>query len=552
MPRPTLPTSPATALAPLIGQLMLGVGGFRESSFVSDEGGLGDRTGSLGLRHQWGHPLARALRYGVFWGHYEGNVYREIHRYADEMKEQFGLYDFIRPIFNPAYRLVEFYAQHLMGGTLDRKAGDGAAVASALPILADNELIRPGIAKVWRDSNWQAKKETFTRYGAAMGDSPLMVADDPGRRCVTLKPIHPRTLTYFDRDDYGNCRAYRLDDWKPDPEFDLRLGVPPLVRYSETCVQVGESIVFTTYREGVEYDWRDYPEGLPEGRRVGPTWTEDYGFVPLVLVQHRDMGLGWGWSEMQPSLAKLHELDDAASKLGDALRVAVDPLWFYAGVADDDVSFAADDETNGDDDAAGRSRIKALYAKDPAAKAQALVFPLDIAAASAHIMKLVEEVQRDHPELNEDKAGAGASGASRRIDRERKEALVAQRRAGYDDGLVRAHQMCLSIGGAKGYPGFEGITADSYARGDLEHSIGDRGVFAVDEMDRIAEKQARAGVLKMLTDSGVPIVEAMEEAGYPSELIARVKAGAAKAAQAAQQQQAASANTGQDATGSPQ
>ena len=99
--------------------------------------------------------------------------------------------------------------------------------------------------------------------------------------------------------------------------------------------------------------------------------------------------------------------------------------------------------------------------------------------------------------------------------------------------------MGLSIGGMKGYPGYEGITAESFARGELEHSIGDRPVFAVDEMDRIAEKQAKANVLKMLTDSGMPIAEAMEEAGYPPDLIGRVKAGAdAMAADAVTRQRA--------------
>jgi hypothetical protein len=32
---------------------------------------------------------------------------------------------------------------------------------SALPIVTENEAIRAPIAQVWRDSNWQAKKEIW-------------------------------------------------------------------------------------------------------------------------------------------------------------------------------------------------------------------------------------------------------------------------------------------------------------------------------------------------------------------------------------------------------
>jgi hypothetical protein len=64
------------------------------------------------------------------------------------------------------------------------------------------------------------------------------------------------------------------------------------------------------------------------------------------------------------------------------------------------------------------------------------------------------------------------------------------RRAGYDSALMRAHQMAVAIGGMRGYVGYQGFSLDSYRAGALEHSIGDRPVFAIDPLDRIEEDTA--------------------------------------------------------------
>jgi hypothetical protein len=249
------------------------------------------------------------------------------------------------------------------------------------------------------------------------------------------------------------------------------------------------------------------------------------------------MGLGWGWSELHPSISKLHELDDAASKLDDWIRKTVDSPWFFSGArppeSQPDGTATVDNELvvsvpnpKDDKDEPGRSRIPTIYANDPNARAQPLVAPLDVSATSAHVLSILKELERDHPELQADLATASgdASGRALRVARERVEAMVDQRRAGYDDALVRAIQMALSIGGAKGYRGFEGITADSYATGRLALSIGPRPVFAVDELDKLEEEGKRAAVLDALVKAGLPLPLAMQRAGYSQEDIDAVKA----------------------------
>ncbi|GAG44503.1 unnamed protein product, partial [marine sediment metagenome] len=47
------------------------------------------------------------------------SAYRDIHTWATAYRKQYALYKYIRPIYNPSYRLGEFWKTHLFGGLLD-------------------------------------------------------------------------------------------------------------------------------------------------------------------------------------------------------------------------------------------------------------------------------------------------------------------------------------------------------------------------------------------------------------------------------------------------
>jgi hypothetical protein len=494
----------------------VGANTFHESYFVSEL-----KHDRLGHRHrQWGDYFARYARYSTYWAHYENNVYREIHLWSELLKDTYDLYRYTRSIYSPAYRLGEFWATHILGGSLDPLAGDGVSKPSALPIVTENEAIRAPIAQVWRDSNWQAKKEIWARFGAVMGDSAVMVVDDPVKAKVQFKVVDPRTLRDVSRDSFGNVVAYIIEEQRPDPESRMVTGLPAYAIYTEACERVGESIRYATYRNGIPYDWREYAEGDPDAGTL-TQWTEDYGFVPLVFVQHRDVGQGWGWSELHPSISKLHETDDLASKLSDWIRTAVDCPTMFSGASPPSADGPAtgNEIVVGDDEDVpkGRSRIPILYANDPNTRPHFLIAPLDITAASKHIASILAGLVDDHPELLADDIGANASGEARKVAREKVEALVLQRRSGYDDAQVRADQMAVSIGAMKGYPGFEGFTVDSYSRGELDHSIGPRSVFSIDKEAKLRESLAMAQVVKTLVDAGVSRESAMRQAGWSED-----------------------------------
>jgi hypothetical protein len=516
---PTLPALPSEYAA-FASRYYVGASSFHEAYFVSEP--PRERTG---LHHRdWGDFFARYARYTAFWAHYENNVYRSVHLWSEFLKDSYDLYRYTRSIYSPAYRLVEFWATHTLGGAIDPLAGDGIARPSALPIVTENEAIRGPIAQVWRDSNWQAKKEIWTRFGSAMGDSAVMVVDDPAKAKVQFRVIDPRTLRDVVRDCFGNVTAYIIEERRPDPESSSLTGAPAYATYTEVCERVGESIRYATFRDGDPYDWQAYRDGDPlAGTMV--EWTEDYGFVPLVFVQHRDVGLGWGWSELQPSLSKLHELDDMASNLDDWVRITVKCPWLITGCSPPNASGTAGNELmvgglDDDDSGSGRDAVPVLFSNDKDTRAHPMIAPLDVAAVSAHIQTILRELQSDHPELIADDIGANASGEARKVAREKVEATVVQRRSGYDDAMVRAHQMAISIGALKRYPGFEGFTEDSYSRGDLDHSIGSRPVFAVDKEAELRVSAECARVIKTLVDAGISRESAMRQAGWSDEEIA--------------------------------
>jgi len=433
---------------------------------------------------------SRRLRYTINWSYYENTAYSTVHKWSRAYKTQYGLYKYIRNIYNPSYRLGEFWKSHLWGGMLDREAGD----EGALPIETDNDALRQALADLWRWSNWQTKKDITTLYGATLGDAVLRVVDDTEKERVYLENIHPGKLKDVTLDAFGNVKSYTIEEERGNP-----LNGTQAVVYTEIVTnQGGGTILYQTLLNSSPYDWTGN----------GPEWLTGYGFVPLVVIKHNDVGLDWGWSELQPGRSKINEVDDIASKLSDQIRKTVNSPWFFSGVPKPDSS-PTTTETALIGDAAlnrpqpGREELPILYATNPQAKAQALVAELDIAGTLEHIKEILAEIERDYPELkliaDLQSASGDISGRALRIAQGPAADKVLQRRVNYDDGLKRIQQMAIAIGGERGY--FKGFNLASYEAGDLDHEIGERPVFAPDRLDEleIMEKEFTLGDLPKLT-----------------------------------------------------
>lgn len=480
---------------------MNGIRAFREAytstDLIYDETNFGDFDG-------------RRMRYTLYWSYYENSAYRNIHKWAHQFKATYGLYKYTRSIYNPAYRLGEFWKAHLWGGTLDVNAGDGVAVPSALPILTENQALRPAIAKLWRDSNWQVKKDVATLWGSVMGDTVIKIIDDTERRKVYLKNIHPATIKSVMLDPFGNVKEYEIEERRPDPD---RTG--SFCTYRELAQRVGDAVHYSTLKDNALYSW--------DGAE--PEWDEQYGFTPLVMIKHNDVGTDWGWSEFHSAQSKFREVDDIASKLSDQIRKMVDAPWLLVNVAKPakDKERKAQSEADSNNPEPGREEIPVYYGTT-GADAKPLVANLDISASLEHIKRICENLEQDHPELsvNIQNVSGQISGRALRANQEPAKNKVQQRRPNYDNALVRAHQMALAIGGFRRYDGYDGFDLDSYAKGQLDHMISEREVFSKDPMDDLEYEVAFWKTVQAEKANGIPIDMILREHGWSDERIKQV------------------------------
>lgn len=450
---------------------------------------------------------ARRLRYEIMWALYENTMFRNIHKWATAYRNQYSLYRHIRNIYNPAYRLVEFWKMMLWGGLLS----SDAAEEGSIPIRTDSQNLRDAIARVWKYSNWDVNKDILTMWCCALGDCGLRIVDDVPAKEVRLELVHPATIKDLTRDARGYVKAYELEE--------VRVLNGREVTYGETVTRgAGDEVVFKTFSNGKPYAWNG----------VAETWTEMYGFIPFISFQHNNVGLDYGWAEIHPLRSKANEVDDLASKLHDYIRKAVDPIWlfnFRKPKKSEMAEFTGADATIDRPDP-HREEIPALYASRPDASAFPLVTDMiDIEKTALEIQNLLEEMERDYPELQMDiwTVGGYTTGRALRTARQRVEKKVIQRRPAYDKDLVRAHQMAVAIGGFREYEGYEGFSLDSYRAGDLDHVIPtDRVIFSIDEAEEVESKSKFWETVMAAVESGrVPIDMLLQDFGWSQDRIAK-------------------------------
>jgi len=429
-------------------------------------------TSSINWNEDFNTFAGRTLRYSINWAMYENSAYRDVHTWAQSYKTTFALYRFVRAIESPAARLGDFWQTHLWGGLLDMQAGDGKSAPSALPIITakEDKKLREAIAKIWAWSNWQNEKDVVTLRGSVLGDTFIKIMDDNVKRKVWMQPVHPGTIKELDVDTWGYVKEYVLEESRPDPVS----GRP--ATYREEVTRSGDDVVFRTYMNNSLYSWND----------IAAEYSIPYTFVPLVFIRHRNVGMPWGWSEFHAGLPLFREADEQGSLLNDQIRKMVNSVWLFSGVSGNSAGTTVSTATPTDDNPeGGREDVPALYGPS-GATATALVSPLDISATASRIESLVSKIERDYPELSDnlENAGGDISGRALRLNRQPVIDRVLNRRPNYDMALVRAHQMAIAIAGWRGYDdAFAGYNLESYAAGALDHTIGDRPVFAKDPLD---------------------------------------------------------------------
>lgn len=470
------------------------VAAFRETMLDSDPVGTGDRLDW----DRWNSHDARATRYRLNLALYQNNAYSEVlHRSAQAYKVAYGLDRFVRHVYNPAYRLGEFWTSKLMGGRLDPAAGDGDEEPSALPILTAFDDLRPSIARVWRDSTWQVHKAIYCRWGSVLGDVALRVVDDPIKGRVRLEVVHPSHLVWVDYDAWGNVKGYDLEKYAADPR-PSSTGEPRKepVLYRERVRRDGEKVAFETQLNDEPYPWNG----------VESKWDEPYGFVPLVVAHHQPIG-GTQWAEncFHAGLSRFREVDDLGSKLTDAIRKAAEAPMLLTGVEAGELTMPEGNRTT------------RKYLRGPLnADAKPLFADPRTADAYVHLEGLLGDIEKNFPELTADVGSMSGTITAEAIAmaRDRASDKVQAARPNYEEPMVRAIQMALSIGGSRGYEGYDGIAIQTYKDGGLEFSVGPRPAFGTDPQDDLAEKTAFWDLIGKQVALGVPLLRALKNHGW--------------------------------------
>ena len=457
---------------------------------------------------------ARRMRYAILWSHYENNSYRDINTWAQAYKATFGLYRYTRSIYSPAYRIAEFWKAHLWGGQIDPEAGDGTITPSALPIITDNEALRDAIAQVFLWSNWQVKKNVFTLKSTVLGDGVLKIVDDTDHERVYLKSVHPGTIKSVETDETGNIKAYYIEETRKDMK-----NIRKTVTYGERATRNGDMVIYETFLNGKPYAWPD--NVMDDGENASPVsqWEEPYGFIPMVILQHNDVGLEWGWSELQPVQSKVREADDLASKLSDQIRKAVEAPMLLAGVSKPIAAprMTAEARTT-DNPEPGREEMPFLYGPT-GATAHPLYSDLNIQQSAAYIQDILKGIENDYPELRVDPRNITGELSGRALRELRRDAedKVTERRPLYDDSLVRGLQMSISIAGMRGYQQFTGFNLDSFEKGDLKFKIGKRPVFTKDVLEDLENESMFWDVAAKARNAGMSIPLYLEKHGWEQD-----------------------------------
>lgn len=448
---------------------------FNEKALIPDE------------RLGWDTFAHRLTRYNLNDAYYNNTVYRDILVSAERHREARKLYKFVRGIYNPVARQVDLYVAKTYGGALDLETLTGGAV----PLIGGNERLYAAIRQLWLWSNWAQQKSLYVRNGAKLGDTFLQVIDEPKKGKVRLEVLHPAKVRDVTVDAVDNVKAIVIEYLRTDPVTGRD--------YLYTKEIDGDR--FATYRDDEPYAYFEDEQGQPVAE-----WPNPYGFVPVVLTRHKDVGLHFGASSFHSATPKIDELNDAASMLNDQVRKNVNVIWYMGGATKKDLKLDTEKDT------------LPLLSGPEGSQPFPMVASLNIADAGANLDRMLIEIERDMPELalyriresgNLTAPGVTA-GYSDAIDR------FIEARGNYDDGLVRAQMMAVSIGGYRGYTNFEGYTLDSYAAGDLEHWIGERPVID----DTLSKKER----LDTLQAAGAPLWMILQEMGYPQDVIDRAMA----------------------------
>jgi hypothetical protein len=423
----------------------------------------------------WGD---RRAHYALLWSLYQSSIFEDSAAWQ-AYRARYRMYRFVRPIYNPARRLVDFYAGAVYQGEWATKPEAMIQTKAAIPFAEETQpALLAAIAQMFEWSAWQSRKSLMLRYGAALGDALVEVVDDLERRKVYLRTWYPGHVSRIETNPAGDVTAYTL-------EFDAL---------------EDDGMTLFTYRREVDRDWfRTFYNDEPFGYGgMPPAWPNPYGFVPATWLLHEETGTNHGNPAIR-NINKLDELNNLASHGHDQEHRYMDaPILISGKVIGDDLG-------NRTKAATTPEQQEALRFLTADAGSEFATVKLDPGRLLEEMDRLLGEIEADHPELTMYRAlreMSQVTGPAAEMLLGDVKALVNAARAQYDQQTVKLCQMATAIGGWRAQSGawgaltqqqqvFTPFDLESYAAGDLALSIQARPLVLPTEQDELTLERQR-------------------------------------------------------------
>lgn len=442
-------------------------------------------------------------QYDLYQAYYDNSVYSASGSFRDTRT---GVYVNIRPIHNPIARVVDWYAGRVYPGTWTADGLPADGKPNRFPYSDDtDEAIRRAVQQAF---SWGAAGfdiGLYVRSGATLGDVFAEVVSDPEREKVYPVLTHPRFLTDAEWNATGDLIRYRLDIPRQDEGGRS---------YMWGKVVTKEFI--TTLKDGRSHGYDGQPETIPN----------PWGFVPAVLVQHRNIGGQHGAPAFAGVLDKLDYLNGIASAIDDYImkftdqRIIIsteDPKGFYdmvLGSNDGARPSNMDEYAANKDLAKRRSELKVAAAKPPLAAVR-FIENLGLADAVPHFEKRLAEIESSFSEITFNEkllSMSNPSGKAAEALTHDPQHKLDEAAANYDAGIVKLGQMCISIAAQCIRDGiwtrpftahqerFAPFTPESYDRGELQFSMRPRTLIPETMEQKVLQA---AAIERLTTDRGL-------------------------------------------------
>jgi len=440
----------------------------------------------------------RTAAYDLLWSYYTNNAYDSLSSAWNILQIKNNYYRHTRPIFNPTRRLVDMYAGAVWPGVLNAEPDDipsHAQLAVPLPEKTPKQL-RAAINQIWQWSNFSAQRYTMVRYGAALGNVMVEIIDDVDRGKVVYDIIWPSYVTDLELDYGGHVKAYSIEykseDFTTDKEFVYRRDV-------------------TAERISTFYDDRPYSyNGVPS------SYANPYGFAPAVWTSHANIGNVFGMPALR-NVTKIDELNSLVSHANDQIhKVLSAPIVLALHSPDAPLP---DKKTEEVELNAVQSR-EAIDYIEANTDAQVHTISLPEGQALKHIQVLLDEVERDHPELSMwDKMRGMSQVSGIAVERLFGDAsnYIREAQTNYDTSLIRLCQMSIAIAGMRRSEGaggwsednyqrakFDGYSLESYKDGELDFYILPRPMVPLTEQEAMQIKILRAQAERLEAEMNQP------------------------------------------------